>query len=146
MRHIGLELDGVLSARGLFTLLDFDRSGAVDIDEFIFGIARLKGYAKSLDLARLVHVQRGQCEQLNLMIDSFNQLMEVCRDLQSRVLYLQSPCPVGGIGFPPPPLKHSKTAGSAPRGAAPVLGVAPALPGSIPGRVADAIHNADLDT
>mmetsp|Transcript_932 Transcript_932/g.1290 ORF Transcript_932/g.1290 Transcript_932/m.1290 type:complete len:164 (-) Transcript_932:7-498(-) len=40
-------------AKTLFTLLDTDRSGSVDIDEFMLGCDRLKGDAKSIDMAML---------------------------------------------------------------------------------------------
>merc|ERR1719247_3443196 len=65
-RHVGdprvqayfrqLDLDIETSGtRGLFTLLDFDGNGVVDADEFIYGCARLKGHARSVDLARISH-------------------------------------------------------------------------------------------
>merc|ERR1711957_882902 len=47
-----LELD-IDQVRTLLTLLDVDRNGEVDIDEFIGGCLRLKGGAKSLDMAIL---------------------------------------------------------------------------------------------
>jgi len=47
-----LELD-VDQIRTLLTLLDRDQNGEVDIDEFITGCIRLKGGAKSLDMAIL---------------------------------------------------------------------------------------------
>jgi len=47
---IGLEINDVKS---LFALLDRDRTGAIDIEEFLVGCLRLKGEARSLDLAKL---------------------------------------------------------------------------------------------
>jgi len=47
-----LELD-IDQVRTLLTLLDRDQNGEVDIDEFITGCIRLKGGAKSLDMAIL---------------------------------------------------------------------------------------------
>jgi len=49
-----IELD-VTEARGLYKLLDVDESDEVPIDEFVTGCFRLKGNAKSLDLASLMH-------------------------------------------------------------------------------------------
>jgi len=45
-----LKLD-VSDARTLFMLLDHDRSGSVEIEEFIEGCTRLKGDSRSLDVA-----------------------------------------------------------------------------------------------
>lgn len=47
-----LELD-IDQVRTLLTLLDLDQNGEVDIEEFITGCLRLKGGAKSLDMAIL---------------------------------------------------------------------------------------------
>jgi len=41
----------VTDARTLFLLLDHDRSGSVEIDEFLDGCTRLKGESKALDMA-----------------------------------------------------------------------------------------------
>jgi len=49
---LGLE---VSEARGLFNLLDMDGSGSVGIEEFLMGCMRLKGYAKTIDLATLMY-------------------------------------------------------------------------------------------
>merc|ERR1712151_241429 len=45
-----LKLD-VSDARTLFTLLDYDQSGEVAIDEFLTGCHKLKGESRSLDIA-----------------------------------------------------------------------------------------------
>jgi len=47
---LGLEITDVKS---LFALMDRDRTGAIDIEEFLVGCLRLKGEARSLDLAKL---------------------------------------------------------------------------------------------
>jgi len=46
----GLEITDVKS---LFALMDRDRTGAIDIEEFLVGCLRLKGQARSFDLAKL---------------------------------------------------------------------------------------------
>lgn len=45
----------VSEAKGLFRLLDLDGSGSIDAEEFLSGCLRLRGPAKALDLALLIH-------------------------------------------------------------------------------------------
>merc|ERR1719498_1208064 len=45
-------------AKGLFRLLDLDGSGSIDAEEFLSGCLRLRGPAKALDLAILMHEVR----------------------------------------------------------------------------------------
>merc|ERR1712203_4802 len=47
---LGLEIADVKS---LFVLLDRDQTGSIDIEEFLVGCLRLRGEARSLDLAKL---------------------------------------------------------------------------------------------
>merc|ERR1712014_40692 len=47
-----MKLD-VTEARVLFQLFDYDQSGSIDIEEFILGCDKLKGEAKSMDMAIL---------------------------------------------------------------------------------------------
>lgn len=54
-------------ARTLFLLLDLDQNGVVDIDEFIFGVRRLKSEAKSLDLGILQYEMKWLMFQLSSM-------------------------------------------------------------------------------
>jgi len=49
---LGIEVDKV---KGLFRLLDLDMSGELSLDEFVLGCTRLKGPAKSIDLATLMY-------------------------------------------------------------------------------------------
>mmetsp|Transcript_66684 Transcript_66684/g.168165 ORF Transcript_66684/g.168165 Transcript_66684/m.168165 type:complete len:602 (-) Transcript_66684:148-1953(-) len=49
---LGLAIEDVET---LFVLLDRDRTGAIDIEEFLLGCMKLKGEAKSLDLAKLTY-------------------------------------------------------------------------------------------
>lgn len=48
-RRLGMDIS---EAHGLFELLDLDRNGFVDRNEFVLGFTQLRGQAKSLDLAR----------------------------------------------------------------------------------------------
>jgi len=52
---LGLQLE---EARGLFRLLDTDKSGSLSVEEFLLGCMRLKGTARSIDLATLKYESR----------------------------------------------------------------------------------------
>lgn len=56
-RRLQLDIDGEEALRDLWSMLDFDGDGSVDMNEFLDGCSRLKGNASSLDLARLTHNQ-----------------------------------------------------------------------------------------
>lgn len=60
LKSIGLDFDEAL---GLFKLLDTDGSFAVGIDEFVSGCMRLKGGAKSIDLATLMYENKRLMEK-----------------------------------------------------------------------------------
>jgi len=55
LSSLGLD---VSEADGLFKLLDMDGSGTIGIEEFLMGCMRLKGYAKTIDLATLMYENR----------------------------------------------------------------------------------------
>merc|ERR1712079_67966 len=59
---LGIELG---EAKGIFNLLDLDKSGSVTIEEFVFGLMRIKGNAKALDTATLLYENKRmmQCWQ-----------------------------------------------------------------------------------
>jgi len=72
----------VSEAKGLFKLLDLDESGSLDVEEFVSGCIRLRGQAKALDIAVLIHeVRRMACKfQANAMnIES--SLANIRRDM-----------------------------------------------------------------
>merc|ERR1712100_429475 len=46
---------GASDARTLFTLLDVDGTNAIDIDEFVNGLIKVKGDARSIDMITLMH-------------------------------------------------------------------------------------------
>lgn len=52
MSQLGLDVSQI---RTLFKLLDADRTGEVDLEEFVSGCLRLRGGAKNLDLAILTY-------------------------------------------------------------------------------------------
>mmetsp|Transcript_59715 Transcript_59715/g.118328 ORF Transcript_59715/g.118328 Transcript_59715/m.118328 type:complete len:617 (+) Transcript_59715:163-2013(+) len=76
-----IELD-VTEARGLYKLLDVDESDEVPIDEFVTGCFRLKGNAKSLDLASLMHenkkVMRVLMKFMSYTEEQFGLLLQKC--------------------------------------------------------------------
>lgn len=55
LKAIGVD---VVSARGLFEILDLDHSGSIDADELLTGTLRLRGDAKAIDLAALIYETR----------------------------------------------------------------------------------------
>jgi len=59
-------------AKGLFQLLDVDESGEVAIEEFIMGCMRLKGAAKSIDLASLLYENKRLHHMLHRYMDSMS--------------------------------------------------------------------------
>ena len=44
-------------AWSFFKLLDLDSGGAVEIEEFLMGCLRLRGSARAIDIAKLIHDQ-----------------------------------------------------------------------------------------
>jgi len=56
-------------AEGLFKLLDVDESGEVGIEEFILGCMRLKGAAKSLDMATLMYDNKRMYATLKKLVE-----------------------------------------------------------------------------
>lgn len=63
-QQLDLDVHSEEVARHLFSSLDFDESGRMDADEFVFGLARLKGPARSVDLARVLHNQKNHSQVL----------------------------------------------------------------------------------
>merc|ERR1712129_148157 len=70
----------------LFNLLDEDGSGNIDNDEFMFGCLRLKGEAKSLDLAIL---QR-EVDSLKQEVIAYHALAKRTSDVSAALPSLQS--------------------------------------------------------
>lgn len=83
-----LELD-VTEARGLFRLLDLDESGHVDIDEFVVGCMRLKGQAKSIDVATLMYENKRMMSKWTSFMcycdESFKVIMRAERRVQQKL-------------------------------------------------------------
>lgn len=62
---VGLD---VSEAQALFKLLDCDGSGAISLDEFVDGCIRLRGTAKSIDVATLMYENRRTSKKLQQMM------------------------------------------------------------------------------
>eukprot|EP00746_Dinoflagellata_sp_MGD_P145572 gnl/MRDRNA2_/MRDRNA2_78162_c0_seq1.p1 gnl/MRDRNA2_/MRDRNA2_78162_c0~~gnl/MRDRNA2_/MRDRNA2_78162_c0_seq1.p1 ORF type:complete len:674 (+),score=106.67 gnl/MRDRNA2_/MRDRNA2_78162_c0_seq1:154-2175(+) len=77
--HVGAWLGtlGIDSHAGhtLFDLLDEDGQGYVDITEFVQGCFRLKGYARSIDLAVMQFEQRRLIDDLSHSLKSIEKLL-----------------------------------------------------------------------
>jgi len=82
INSLGLDISDVST---LFLLLDRDHSGFIDIEEFLLGCLRLKGEARSLDIAKLGY--------------QVEYLMQCLERLHADMKYLLS-SGVGGSGFP----------------------------------------------
>eukprot|EP00746_Dinoflagellata_sp_MGD_P085194 gnl/MRDRNA2_/MRDRNA2_33743_c0_seq1.p1 gnl/MRDRNA2_/MRDRNA2_33743_c0~~gnl/MRDRNA2_/MRDRNA2_33743_c0_seq1.p1 ORF type:complete len:718 (+),score=90.53 gnl/MRDRNA2_/MRDRNA2_33743_c0_seq1:228-2156(+) len=73
-RDLEIEVNDVSAARRVFKLLDFDDNGAISIEEFMFGLARLKGGARSVDVARILHNQKQHGKVLLSLLERTNLL------------------------------------------------------------------------
>jgi hypothetical protein len=58
---LGLDVD---DAERLFVLLDENRVGEIELDQFLAGCLRLKGSARSIDVCSLIHQSRQLCKRL----------------------------------------------------------------------------------
>jgi len=67
-RSIDLDLS---EARGLFELLDIDETGSIDVEDFVMGCLRLRGPAKSINLAD---------EEISFITDQGNPTPQVSTD------------------------------------------------------------------
>lgn len=86
-----LELDPT-QARGLFTLLDMDGTGYVDPNEFVHGCLRLKGQAKSVDVATLLYENKR-------MLHKWQSFMSYCEGRFNRALELEKQTQAGVLAL-----------------------------------------------
>jgi len=68
---LGLEITDV---KTLFVLLDRDKTGLISIEDFVLGCMRLKGGAKSLDLAKLMYESEWIVHNMENMADTMRRL------------------------------------------------------------------------
>merc|ERR1719436_905847 len=66
----------------LFVLLDRDQNGSINLDEFLRGCMRLKGEAKSLDLAKLQYEVEWLMHNMGYLLDQVAQISAACLELQ----------------------------------------------------------------
>eukprot|EP00929_Paragymnodinium_shiwhaense_P042264 TRINITY_DN21893_c0_g1_i1.p1 TRINITY_DN21893_c0_g1~~TRINITY_DN21893_c0_g1_i1.p1 ORF type:complete len:726 (-),score=123.69 TRINITY_DN21893_c0_g1_i1:344-2521(-) len=75
-RKLGVNVESY-SAQGLFSLLDFDADGFLNLDEFAIALRQVHGPARSIDLARVnyeMHLIRGDLMALaDLCLDIFEE-------------------------------------------------------------------------
>jgi len=83
---LGVDVNAV---EKLFVLLDEDGSGCIDKGEFMFGCLRLKGEAKSLDLAVLHREVQGLSRQME-------RVLQVCDDSLASPRVVTAPLPLPG--------------------------------------------------
>jgi len=80
-------------AEGLFNLLDVDESGEVAIEEFIMGCMRLKGAAKSIDLASLLYENKRLHTMMNRYMSSLYHEIEIIQHAIMPQLFEEMPVP-----------------------------------------------------
>jgi len=80
LKAIGIDSS---EARGLFRLLDDDNSGMVSIDEFVTGFLKLKGSAKSVDMATLLYEHRKVTKNMDKLVKHMNHLHQGLNRLQA---------------------------------------------------------------
>lgn len=77
-----LELD-VCDAWTLFRLIDVDRSGLIEIDEFVQGCQSLKGNASGIDIANMMYEQKKLAKK---MVDNFEKCLETNGEIVHEVV------------------------------------------------------------
>jgi len=60
----------IMQVRSLFTLLDVDKTGDVDMDEFVKGVLRLRGGASRIDMAFLTYQVEWILHALEKLVDT----------------------------------------------------------------------------
>jgi len=95
LRHMGLNISQVW---GFFRLLDIDGSGYLDHEEFVLGCLRLRGSAKSVDIATLMYEQK---RTASMMKKSIRKVDGHVGNLTNAVHHLQqtvkNALPVAGL-------------------------------------------------
>jgi len=71
---LGLDITDVQT---LFCLLDRDQEGSIDIEEFLLGCMRLKGEARSLDLAKLLYESDYVVHNLENLVGAVKELSDM---------------------------------------------------------------------
>merc|ERR1712190_334284 len=72
----------LVETKSLFKLLDRDRSGTVDIDEFCEGCLRLKGEAKSFDIHCLMYENQRMLMRWSVFMNFVEEHLEILTDVK----------------------------------------------------------------
>merc|ERR1719393_145560 len=75
LRKLGIEVSDLDHALGVFRLLDFDESGRVKCDDFVNGIQQLHGYARSIDMAHVLHDTKHLNKQFESMMEVLQRIL-----------------------------------------------------------------------
>mmetsp|Transcript_38708 Transcript_38708/g.103252 ORF Transcript_38708/g.103252 Transcript_38708/m.103252 type:complete len:126 (-) Transcript_38708:16-393(-) len=67
----------------LFKLLDVDKGNVIDLDEFVSGVLRMKGFAKGCDLAKLGYEQKVLHDELSKFMRRTDQSFVLLKDPSS---------------------------------------------------------------
>ena len=73
LQALGIDIN---EAQEIFHLLDLDMSGSITIDEFAFGCMRMRGTAKSVDIATLIYENKKICARIELIRKHILQLQD----------------------------------------------------------------------
>ncbi|CAJ1349888.1 unnamed protein product [Effrenium voratum] len=70
----------------LFTVMDADKSGLIDLDEFVFGCLQLHGPAKSLQVAKLSFENKSVRKAVKALEGDVTEIRQLVRDLAAQSL------------------------------------------------------------
>lgn len=106
LKGLGIEVD---DAPSIFRLLDLDGSGEITIQEFVFGCMKMKGNAKSMDVATLIHENRRTKRYMSNMFNSLRDEMQKSRQSQEEMTkqILTNASPISARFSYPPTLASS---------------------------------------
>eukprot|EP00929_Paragymnodinium_shiwhaense_P074566 TRINITY_DN38170_c0_g2_i1.p1 TRINITY_DN38170_c0_g2~~TRINITY_DN38170_c0_g2_i1.p1 ORF type:complete len:1020 (+),score=276.25 TRINITY_DN38170_c0_g2_i1:67-3126(+) len=107
-QHKFKSLDIDLSeVQALFVLLDIDRSGSIEVDEFVHGCMQLRGLAKAANLAQVLYFLKALGLQLE---DSLEELQQMLCNIDDRVASLET-AKSSSLKLSPPGRQSSEGAG-----------------------------------
>jgi len=67
-------------ARAVFNLVDCDKSGSITVEEFVWGCMRIRGAAKSIDLAALIRDQKFSMQKQEKRLDTMERRLVAIQD------------------------------------------------------------------
>lgn len=76
-KNLGIDIQAQ-NTRAFFDLLDFDGGGKINLDEFIFGLQRLHGKARSIDLAHII----SECSKIRKALKEVRMMNELIIEKQ----------------------------------------------------------------